>query len=108
MGEFYFERIRNPETDAARDRFAEGLDNNIRSVTENSRPPAADVIDVFVSVDIENPRASRTVPFVSKATGVQLAKLASLIMSGKTLEELHFTEEVIPTHISVKEAVLPF
>ncbi|MEH2215917.1 MAG: carbamoyl-phosphate synthase large subunit [Nostoc sp.] len=55
-----------------------------------------------------NPRASRTVPFVSKATGIQLAKLASLIMSGKTLEELHFTEEVIPTHIAVKEAVLPF
>lgn len=55
-----------------------------------------------------NPRASRTVPFVSKATGVQLAKLASLVMSGKTLEELNFTEEVIPTHIAVKEAVLPF
>ncbi|MBE9208791.1 carbamoyl-phosphate synthase large subunit [Nostoc sp. LEGE 06077] len=55
-----------------------------------------------------NPRASRTVPFVSKATGVQLAKLASLIMSGKTLEELGFTEEVIPSHIAVKEAVLPF
>jgi carbamoyl-phosphate synthase large subunit len=55
-----------------------------------------------------NPRASRTVPFVSKATGVQLAKLASLIMSGKTLEELNFTQEVIPTHIAVKEAVLPF
>ncbi|OUL17947.1 carbamoyl-phosphate synthase large subunit [Nostoc sp. 106C] len=55
-----------------------------------------------------NPRASRTVPFVSKATGVQLAKLASLIMSGKTLEELGFTKEVIPSHIAVKEAVLPF
>jgi carbamoyl-phosphate synthase large subunit len=55
-----------------------------------------------------NPRASRTVPFVSKATGVQLAKLASLVMSGKTLEELNFTQEVIPSHISVKEAVLPF
>jgi carbamoyl-phosphate synthase large subunit len=55
-----------------------------------------------------NPRASRTVPFVSKATGVQLAKLASLIMSGKTLEEVKFTKEVIPTHIAVKEAVLPF
>ncbi|MDZ8079390.1 MAG: carbamoyl-phosphate synthase large subunit [Nostoc sp. ChiQUE01a] len=55
-----------------------------------------------------NPRASRTVPFVSKATGVQLAKLASLIMSGKTLEELRFTQEIIPTHIAVKEAVLPF
>ncbi|AFZ58127.1 carbamoyl-phosphate synthase large subunit [Anabaena cylindrica FACHB-243] len=55
-----------------------------------------------------NPRASRTVPFVSKATGIQLAKLASLIMSGKTLEELNFTQEVIPSHIAVKEAVLPF
>ncbi|WP_414528357.1 carbamoyl-phosphate synthase large subunit [Nodularia chucula] len=55
-----------------------------------------------------NPRASRTVPFVSKATGVPLAKVASLIMSGKTLAELNFTEEVIPSHIAVKEAVLPF
>ncbi|KZL50400.1 carbamoyl-phosphate synthase large subunit [Nodularia spumigena CS-591/04] len=55
-----------------------------------------------------NPRASRTVPFVSKSTGIPLAKVASLIMSGKTLEELNFTEEVIPSHIAVKEAVLPF
>jgi carbamoyl-phosphate synthase large subunit len=55
-----------------------------------------------------NPRASRTVPFVSKATGVALARLASLIMSGKTLQELNFTQEVIPDHIAVKEAVLPF
>jgi carbamoyl-phosphate synthase large subunit len=55
-----------------------------------------------------NPRASRTVPFVSKAIGHPLAKLAVRVMSGKTLAELGFTEEVIPTHISVKEAVLPF
>ncbi len=55
-----------------------------------------------------NPRASRTIPFVSKAIGVPLAKLASLIMSGQTLESLGFTKEVIPTHIAVKEAVLPF
>jgi carbamoyl-phosphate synthase large subunit len=55
-----------------------------------------------------NPRASRTVPFVSKAIGHPLAKLAVRVMSGKTLVELGFTEEVIPTHISVKEAVLPF
>ncbi len=55
-----------------------------------------------------NPRASRTVPFVSKAIGIPLAKMAARIMSGKTLAELGFTEEVIPTHISVKEAVLPF
>jgi carbamoyl-phosphate synthase large subunit len=55
-----------------------------------------------------NPRASRTVPFVSKATGVPLAKLASLIMAGKTLESLGFTQEPTPAHIAVKEAVLPF
>jgi carbamoyl-phosphate synthase large subunit len=55
-----------------------------------------------------NPRASRTVPYVSKATGVPLAKIASLLMSGRTLEELGVTEETIPRHIAVKEAVLPF
>ncbi len=55
-----------------------------------------------------NPRASRTAPFVSKAIGVPLPKLAAKIMAGKTLKELGFTEEVIPTHYSVKEAVFPF
>jgi len=55
-----------------------------------------------------NPRASRTVPFVSKAIGVPLAKMAVRVMSGETLESLGFTEEVLPNHISVKEAVLPF
>jgi carbamoyl-phosphate synthase large subunit len=55
-----------------------------------------------------NPRASRTVPFVSKATGVPLAKLAVKIMLGRTLADLGFTREVVPQHISVKEAVLPF
>jgi len=55
-----------------------------------------------------NPRASRTVPFVSKATGVQLARLASLVMVGKTLDELGVTGETVPTHYSVKESVFPF
>ncbi|MBD0300144.1 MAG: ATP-grasp domain-containing protein, partial [Nitrososphaera sp.] len=55
-----------------------------------------------------NPRASRTVPFVSKAIGVPLAKMASRVMSGKTLKALGFTEEIIPSNVSVKEAVLPF
>ena len=55
-----------------------------------------------------NPRASRTAPFVSKAIGVPLPKLAAKIMVGKTLKELGFTEEVIPKHHSVKEAVFPF
>ncbi len=55
-----------------------------------------------------NPRASRTVPFVSKAIGVQLAKLAARVMAGKTLTQLGFTAEVWPKHWSVKESVFPF
>ena len=55
-----------------------------------------------------NPRASRTVPFVSKCIGRSLAQIAARVMAGKTLKELGFTEEVIPPFFSVKEAVFPF
>ena len=55
-----------------------------------------------------NPRASRTVPFVSKAIGVPLAKIGARVMAGRKLRELGFTREVIPHHVSVKEAVFPF
>ena len=55
-----------------------------------------------------NPRASRTIPFVSKATGVPLAKLATKVMLGHTLPELGFTSSVIPQYFSVKESVFPF
>ncbi|MFT6406346.1 MAG: carbamoyl-phosphate synthase large subunit [Marinomonas primoryensis] len=55
-----------------------------------------------------NPRASRTVPFVSKCIGRSLAQVAALVMAGKTLEELGFTKEIIPSYYSVKEAVFPF
>jgi carbamoyl-phosphate synthase large subunit len=55
-----------------------------------------------------NPRASRTVPFVSKATGISWAKIAAKLMVGKTLEELGITREVEISHVAVKEAVLPF
>jgi len=55
-----------------------------------------------------NPRASRTVPFVSKAIGVPLAKIAAKVMAGMTLQEIGFTQEVTPRHICVKESVLPF
>lgn len=55
-----------------------------------------------------NPRASRTVPFVSKAIGVPLAKLATWIMLGETLKDLGFTKEIIPKYYSVKEVVFPF
>ena len=55
-----------------------------------------------------NPRASRTVPFVSKAIGVPLAKLAAKVMAGKTLRQLGFTQEVWPQYWAVKESVFPF
>jgi len=55
-----------------------------------------------------NPRASRTVPFVSKTIGLPLARIAARVMAGRTLEELGVTEERIPQHIAVKEVVLPF
>src|SRR5207245_1371200 len=55
-----------------------------------------------------NPRASRTVPFVSKATGFSLARSAALVMVGKTLDELGLFEEIVPKHFSVKESVFPF
>jgi len=55
-----------------------------------------------------NPRASRTVPFVSKAIGVQLAAIAARVMLGETLDDIGFIEEVVPVYISVKEAVFPF
>jgi carbamoyl-phosphate synthase large subunit len=55
-----------------------------------------------------NPRASRTVPFVSKATGVPLAKIAARVMAGRSLGSLKATREVIPSYYSVKEAIFPF
>jgi carbamoyl-phosphate synthase large subunit len=55
-----------------------------------------------------NPRASRTIPFVSKAIGVPLAKIGARVMAGKKLRELGFTKEILPSHVSVKEAVFPF
>ena len=55
-----------------------------------------------------NPRASRTIPFVSKTTGVPLAKLAALVIAGKTLEELGITGETCVSHFSIKESVFPF
>jgi carbamoyl-phosphate synthase large subunit len=66
------------------------------------------VKDEVVYVLEVNPRASRTVPFVSKAIGVPLAKLAARVMAGKSLDELGFTEEIWPKYWAVKESVFPF
>ena len=62
--------------------------------------------DIYV-IEV-NPRASRTVPFVSKCIGTSLAKIAARVMAGKTLAEVGFTKEIIPPFFSVKEAVFPF
>ena len=66
------------------------------------------VKDETVYVLEVNPRASRTVPFVSKAIGVPLAKLAAKVMAGRTLQELGFTREIWPDYWAVKESVFPF
>ena len=71
---------------------------------ESAFPPSSFEVYILEA----NPRASRTVPFVSKATGVPLARLAALVMAGKSLDELGVTGEVVPTHYSVKESVFPF
>ncbi|HOD76198.1 MAG TPA: carbamoyl-phosphate synthase large subunit, partial [Syntrophorhabdaceae bacterium] len=63
--------------------------------------------DVIYVLEV-NPRASRTVPFVSKATGVQWAKVAAKLMAGKTLKDLGIEKEVVPQHMAVKESVFPF
>lgn len=63
--------------------------------------------DIIFVLEV-NPRASRTVPFVSKAIGAPLAKIAARVMAGKSLEEQCFTQEIVPPYFSVKEAVFPF
>ena len=66
-----------------------------------------DGLDVIYVLEV-NPRASRTVPFVSKATGIQLAKVAARCMAGQSLASQGITKEVTPPYFSVKEAVFPF
>jgi carbamoyl-phosphate synthase large subunit len=75
-----------------------------RDERSESRPSLAPTIYVLEV----NPRASRTVPFVAKATNVPLARYAALVIAGKTLDELGVHREVVPAHYSVKESVFPF
>ncbi len=63
--------------------------------------------DILYVLEV-NPRASRTIPFVSKATGVPWAKVATRVMLGRSLEAQGLTREIVPAHISVKESVFPF
>lgn len=91
------DEIRNATKIMARELNVRGL-MNVQFAVKDGRVYVLEV----------NPRASRTVPFVSKAIGVPLAKLAARIMAGETLAHLGFTREILPTHYSVKEAVFPF
>ena len=81
---------------------------NIQFAVTGLNPDGTTSEEPVVYILEANPRASRTIPFVSKATGVPLARLASLVMVGKTLDELGVADEVVPTHYSVKESVFPF
>jgi len=91
------EQIKENTTALARELNVVGLMNIQYAVKDDS----VYVIEV-------NPRASRTVPFVSKTTGIPLAKMATKVIMGMSLKELGLTQEVVPAHISCKEAVLPF
>jgi carbamoyl-phosphate synthase large subunit len=64
--------------------------------------------DINVYVLEVNPRASRTVPFVAKATGMSVAKIATQVMAGQTLDELGIDSAPVPSHVSIKESVFPF
>jgi len=85
----------------------EGL-MNIQFAVTGLKPDGTTSEEPVVYILEANPRASRTIPFVSKATGVPLARLAALVMVGKTLDELGVADEVVPAHYSVKESVFPF
>ncbi len=97
LSESVLERVRQHALDLARELHVKGL-MNIQFAVKGD--------DVYI-LEV-NPRASRTVPFVSKAIGVPLAKKAALCMVGKTLEEQHFTREVRIPYTAFKEAVFPF
>jgi len=105
------EEIKRQTRELARELNVRGLMNVQfavqRSILAEPYPSDAAVRAAVFVLEV-NPRASRTVPFVAKATGVPLARLATLVMAGKTLEELGRTQEVTPRHYSVKESVFPF
>ncbi len=94
-------RIREATAALARELEVVGLMNAQMAVKEENGKLEIYVIEV-------NPRASRTVPFVSKAVGMPVAKIAAKVMAGMTLRELGVTSDPIPRHVSVKESVFPF
>jgi len=95
------EEIRQATYALARQLQVRGLMNIQFAVKKENDRPVVYVLEV-------NPRASRTVPFVSKATGMAVAKAAAKVMAGVSLAEQGYTAEPIPAHVSVKESVFPF
>jgi carbamoyl-phosphate synthase large subunit len=93
--------IRDAAEALARDLKVIGLMNVQFAVKEEDGRPTVYVIEV-------NPRASRTVPFVAKATGMPVAKIAAKVMAGVSLKEQGYTSDPVPHHVSVKESVFPF
>jgi len=104
------EEIKRQTRELARALSVQGLMNVHFAIQHggNHRLPAGTEPRPEVFVLEVNPRASRTVPFVSKATNVPLARNAALIMVGRTLDELGMFEEAVPSYFSVKESVFPF
>ncbi|MCI0457587.1 MAG: carbamoyl-phosphate synthase large subunit, partial [Gemmataceae bacterium] len=113
------EEIKRQTRELARELHVKGLMNVQFALTRRPQPPptppgsggarggwGAEGWTVYI-LEV-NPRASRTVPFVAKATNVPLARHAALVMVGKTLDELGLHQEVTPRHFSVKESVFPF
>jgi carbamoyl-phosphate synthase large subunit len=86
----------------------EGLGTGDSGLGKTSQPLAPSPQSPVVYVLEVNPRASRTVPFVAKATGMPVAKIAAKVMAGVSLAEQGVTEDPVPSHVSVKEAVFPF
>ncbi|MCA9099522.1 MAG: carbamoyl-phosphate synthase large subunit, partial [Planctomycetales bacterium] len=95
------EEIRTATRSLARELRVRGLMNVQYAVKKEDGKPRVYVLEV-------NPRASRTVPFVSKATGMPVARIAAKVMTGVTLAELGCVDDPVPAHVSVKESVFPF
>ncbi|MEO1616690.1 MAG: carbamoyl-phosphate synthase large subunit, partial [Planctomycetota bacterium] len=95
------QELREATIKLAKDMEVVGLMNIQFAIKNEEEGPVVYILEV-------NPRASRTVPFVAKATGVPVAGLATKVMTGRTLAELGITSEPIPKHVSIKESVFPF
>jgi carbamoyl-phosphate synthase large subunit len=100
------DELRAQVTQMARELGVVGLMNTQFAIQSDGEQAGGDGGTIYI-LEV-NPRASRTVPFVSKATGVALAKIAARCMVGKSLAEQQATREVVPGYFSVKEAIFPF